>query len=70
MMDFEERREGEENYTTALDMAYLLEELYYKKFLNKDVSGKCLKLLGQQKINDRIPGKLPEELTLSIKTGL
>ena len=70
MMDFEERREGEENYTTAEDMTYLLEQLYYKKFLNKDVSEKCLKLLGQQKINDRIPRKLPRGTFVVHKTGL
>jgi len=70
MMDFKERREGEENYTTARDMAYLLEELYYKKFLNKDVSEKCLGLLGQQKINDRIPRKLPRGTLVVHKTGL
>ena len=70
MMDFEERRKGEENYTTAQDMAYLLEKLYYKKFLNKDVSEKCLELLGQQKINDRIPKKLPRGTFVVHKTGL
>ncbi len=70
MMDFKERREGEENYTTAADMAYLLEGLYSKKFLNKDVSEKCLVLLGQQKINDRIPKKLPKGTFVVHKTGL
>jgi len=70
MMDFKERREGEENYTTAGDMAYLLEQLYYKKFLNKDVSEKCLALLGKQKINDRIPRKLPKGTYVVHKTGL
>ena len=70
MMDFEERKEGEENYTTAGDMAYLLEKLYYKKFLNKDISEKCLELLGQQKINDRIPRKLPRGTFVVHKTGL
>jgi len=70
MMDFKERREGDENYTTAGDMAYLLEELYYKKFLNKEVSEKCLKLLGEQKINDRIPRKLPRGTYVVHKTGL
>jgi beta-lactamase class A len=70
MMDFEERKEGVENYTTAQDMAYLLEELYYKKFLSKDVSEKCLELLGQQKINDRIPRKLPKGTFVVHKTGL
>lgn len=71
MMDFKERREGEENYTTAEDMAYLLEVLYNKKFINSEISGKCLELLGQQKINDRIPKKLPREgAFIAHKTGL
>lgn len=71
MMDFKERRAGEENYTTAGDMAYLLEVLYNKKFINSEISGKCLGLLGQQKINDRIPKNLPKEGTfIAHKTGL
>ena len=70
MMDFKERKKGEENYTTAQDMAYLLEELYYKKFLNKDVSQKCLQILGRQQINDRIPKKLPKGTYVVHKTGL
>jgi beta-lactamase class A len=71
MMDFQERSEGEENYTTAEDMAYLLEKLYHRDFLNKDVSEHCLSLLGQQKINDRIPRKLPRNETfIAHKTGL
>ncbi len=71
MMDFKERREGEENYTTAADMAGLLEELYHKKFLNGEISDKCLELLGEQKINDRIPKKLPKDGTfIAHKTGL
>ena len=70
MMDFRERREGEENYTTAQDMAYLLEQLYNNKFLDKGVSGKCLELLGEQKINDRIPRKLPKGTFVVHKTGL
>jgi beta-lactamase class A len=72
MMDFKERRDGVENYTTAADMAYLLEMLYRNKFLNTAVSERCLDILGQQKINDRIPKKLPKDGTCDIahKTGL
>ncbi|MBI4708063.1 MAG: serine hydrolase [Candidatus Omnitrophica bacterium] len=70
MMDFAERREGTENYTTAQEMAYLLKRIYYKKFLNKDISERCLELLGQQKINDRIPRKLPRGTFVVHKTGL
>lgn len=70
MLDFKERREGVENYTTVSDMAYLLEELYRKSFLNKDISEKCLELLVQQKVNDRIPRKLPKAVSVAHKTGL
>jgi beta-lactamase class A len=71
MMDFEERREGLENYATAEDMAFLLEELYRNNFLNKEISKQCLLLLGQQKINDRIPKNLPKDGTfIAHKTGL
>ncbi len=71
MMDFKERREGEENYTTAQDMAYILEEIYHRNFLNKDVCEQCLLLLGNQKINDRIPRKLPKDgAFIAHKTGL
>ncbi|MFH0855829.1 MAG: serine hydrolase [Candidatus Omnitrophota bacterium] len=70
MMDFSERREGKENYTTAGDMAFMLEKLYYGNFLNTDISLKCLRLLGEQKINDRIPRKLPSGTFVMHKTGL
>lgn len=70
MMDFEERKKGVENYTTARDMAYLLEILYRRNFLGRDISEKCLVFLKHQKINDRIPGKLPEGTAVAHKTGL
>jgi len=71
MMDFKERKEGIENYTTAEDMAFVLEKLYRNNFLNREVSKQCLLLLGQQKINDRIPRGLPKDETfIAHKTGL
>lgn len=71
MLDFKERKEGVENYTNAQDMAYLLEELYRNNFLSPQVSEKCLALLGGQKINDRIPKKLPKDgVFVAHKTGL
>ena len=71
MMDFKERKAGGENYTTAADMAYLLEKLYRNKFLDKKTSERCLALLGEQKINDRIPRKLPKgDIFIAHKTGL
>jgi beta-lactamase class A len=70
MMDFQERKEGVENYTNAREMAYLLEVLYRGKFLSKAVSKNCLEVLAQQKVRDRIPRKLPSQLIVAHKTGL
>ena len=71
MMDFRERKKGVENYTTAGDMAFVLEKLYHCNFMNKDAAKQCLILLGDQKINDRIPKKLPkDEAFIAHKTGL
>jgi beta-lactamase class A len=71
MMDFSERKDGVENYTTAADCAFLLNELYYGKFLDKKISQRCMEILGGQKINDRIPRKLPKQgAFVAHKTGL
>ncbi len=70
MMHFKYRKKGIENYTTAKDMAYILEKIYRKEFLNRDVSEKCLELLKRQKIRDRIPSKLPAFIVTANKTGL
>lgn len=71
MMDFEKRKEGKENYTNAGEMAFLLEKIYRKEFINKEVSEKCQELLEEQKINDRIPRELPKDIiSIAHKTGL
>jgi beta-lactamase class A len=70
MMDFKARKNGVENYTTASDMAYLLEKVYRGKLISVPVSKKCLRLLASQKINDRIPKKLPQNTVVAHKTGL
>jgi beta-lactamase class A len=70
MMDFKARKNGIENYTTASDMAYLLEKIYRNKFMNISTSKKCLRLLTSQKIKDRIPKKLPQNTVVAHKTGL
>jgi beta-lactamase class A len=70
MMDFEGRKEGVENYTTSRDMALLLEKMYYGRLLNASLSKKCLQILTNQKVNDRIPKKLPAETIVAHKTGL
>ena len=71
MMDFSERKDGVENYTTAADCAYLLNELYEGRFLDEKISQRCMAILGGQKINDRIPRRLPKDgAFVAHKTGL
>ncbi|MCM8782037.1 MAG: class A beta-lactamase-related serine hydrolase [Candidatus Omnitrophica bacterium] len=70
MLDFQSRSLGIENYTTAEDIADILEKIYRKEVLNRKVSDQCIRLLKQQKINDRIPSYLPVETTVAHKTGL
>ena len=70
MMDFRLRKQGVENYTTAAEMAYLLEKMYRDQFLSAAISRKGLEILAGQKVNDRIPKKLPGGTTVAHKTGL
>ncbi len=68
--DYRARDKGLENYTTAEDMALLLERIYRKQIVNKKVSDQCLGVLKLTRQNDRIPKYLPMELTIAHKTGL
>ncbi|OGX14816.1 MAG: hypothetical protein A2166_05895 [Omnitrophica WOR_2 bacterium RBG_13_41_10] len=70
MMDFKSRRHGRENFTTASDLAFILEEIYRNKLINRKYSQKCLGLLKKQNIRDRIPSRLPQEICVAHKTGL
>lgn len=70
MMDFKSRKEGKENFTSASDLAYLLEEIYNERLIKKIYSQMCLEFLKGQKIRDRIPAKLPKYTVVAHKTGL
>ncbi|MFH1640819.1 MAG: serine hydrolase [Candidatus Omnitrophota bacterium] len=68
--DYHSRNKGIENFTTAKDTAYILENIYRKTLIDKGVSEKCLSLLKLCRTNDRIPRYLPAELAVAHKTGL
>lgn len=67
--DYDLRDRGIENYTTAQDMALLLEKIYRKDF-GREIYNQCVSILKLTRINDRIPKYLPSELTIAHKTGL
>jgi len=70
IMDFSMRRRGVENYTSARDIAYLLEGLYRRNFFSRNLSQLGLSWLLKQKVNDRIPRFLPRNINVAHKTGL
>jgi beta-lactamase class A len=70
MIDFTARENGLENYTSASEMAELLEDIYSGRALTPEISERCLKILKEQKINDRLPRYLPREAVVAHKTGL
>jgi beta-lactamase class A len=70
MMDFRSRRKGVENYTTPREMAGLLESIYRGTCVSPDVSARCMAVLKDQKVNDRIPRYLPRTVCVAHKTGL
>lgn len=70
MMDFQSRERGIENYTTTSDIAYLLEKIYKKELVARELSSMVLSFLKEQKVNDRLPRYLPSEAIVAHKTGL
>ena len=68
--DYQSRDKGIENYTTAEDMAFLLEKIYRRSLGNKNVSDQCISMLKLTRMNDRISKYLPPEITVAHKTGL
>jgi len=68
--DYRSRDKGIENYTTAEDLALLLDKIYQRKLGNKNVSNQCISMLKLTRMNDRIPKYLPPEITIAHKTGL
>lgn len=70
MMDFKKRSRGIENYTSAKDIALLLQKIYRRQLIDSDYSCQGLELLKRQKNNSRIPAKLPADVTVAHKTGL
>jgi len=68
--DYKSRDAGLENYTTVEDMALILEKIYRRVLVNKDISEKCIKLLKLQRISGRLSKYLPVETLVAHKTGL
>lgn len=60
---------GEPPKTTASDIALFFEKVYQGTMIDGEYSKKMLDLLTKQKLNDRIPKLLPNEVDVAHKTG-
>lgn len=68
--DYQSRSRGIENFTTAGEMASLLEKIYEGRLVSAAASRKCLEMMKLQRVNDRIPAYLPVDVAVAHKTGL
>ena len=68
--DYKLRNQGIENYTTAEDMAVLLEMIYRGELVSRNVSDKCIGILKLTRTKNRLPKYLPADIMIAHKTGL
>ena len=66
---FSSSRLGQPPRTTAEDIASFFEKLYTGAMVDGEYSKRMLDLLSQQRLNDRIPKYLPDDVEVAHKTG-
>jgi beta-lactamase class A len=69
MMDFNARKEGRENYTTASEMAEMMELLYTGKVLDKEYSAYMIDIMKKQLDTSMMMLNIPDETVVAHKTG-
>jgi beta-lactamase class A len=69
MMDMAARERGLDNFTSAGDIARLLELLATDQALTPEGCARALDILARQQVNDRLPLLLPSEVKVVHKTG-
>ncbi len=60
---------GDNPVSTPSDITLFFEKLYKGELVSKEVSEKMLELLKKQELNNKLPKKLPENITVAHKTG-
>lgn len=61
--------DGSAPKTTAHDIALFFEKVYKGEIIDKNYSSQMIELLKRQKLNNKIPRDLPEDVVVAHKTG-
>lgn len=69
LFDKEASRKNIQNEVTSEEIAFLLEELYWGKFVSEEVSKDILEILSRQQINHKMKEMLPPGTRVAHKTG-
>ena len=72
MFDEEASARGMDNYTTAADTAWLLEEIWFRRLVSPEASEAMLNMLRHQRLNGKLPFRLhtlPDAPRIAHKTG-
>ena len=62
-------RQDENPETTASDIAFFFEKLYRSQLADPATTEKMLALLRRQRLNEKLPNDLPEDVIIAHKTG-
>lgn len=62
-------RDDQNPVTTASDIELFLEKLYRSELADPDTTEKMLALLRRQRLNEKLPKKLPKDVVIAHKTG-
>lgn len=69
-MDLTSGRVRKENFTTPREMGYLLEKIYRKEMISKEMSEMMMDILKRNKTRSRIRKGIPQTWAVGHKTGL
>lgn len=69
LFDSAEQSKGKENYICAKEVGLLLEKMYHGKLISPPASQEMLRILGNQRLNGKIPFWVPSEIHVAHKTG-
>lgn len=69
LFDYEEQKQGKENYFSPAEIGMLLEKIYRKALISEDICQETEEILKLQQINSKIPYLLPGNIEVAHKTG-